>query len=260
MWEHRWTLGPLETAALLAGGIAFWAVLEFTERATLGAARRVALTTLRVVAWLALLFMLAQWNFSRQHVERPTLAIVIDDSQSMATVDQADESASSPRRRRATVAGFSDPTRFALAQTLLKERDAALWKSLTDRYRPEVFLLSETLTALDSGSRDDDDASERTDANEPLARLKLTEPYGRSSRLGAGISQLLDERRGNPPAAILLFSDGVVTAGPTLGEIAPFARAPEYRCFVSESATTFPFATSTYATCCSKRTPGSMNT
>ncbi len=59
---------------------------------------------------------------------------------------------------------------------------------------------------------------------ELIDRIARIEPSGTSTRLGQGIRSILNDLRGAPPSAIVLFSDGINTDGESLADAAAYAR------------------------------------
>ncbi len=57
-----------------------------------------------------------------------------------------------------------------------------------------------------------------------IERIARIEPTGQSTRLGQGIRGILNDLRGAPPSAIVLFSDGINTDGESLADAAAYAR------------------------------------
>ena len=67
----------------------------------------------------------------------------------------------------------------------------------------------------------------RSEIGEPaelIDRIAKIEPSGASSRLGQGIRSILNDLRGAPPSAIVLFTDGINTDGESLADAAEYAR------------------------------------
>ncbi|MDX1962616.1 MAG: VWA domain-containing protein [Pirellulales bacterium] len=246
-WERTasWLPSLLLLVLLFAGGFAAW--LYSTEKSA-PQLRRGFLWGLRMLAYACLILMLAQWTVLRQRTGLPTLVIVFDDSASMALVEpQTTPAEQSAWKQRIASAGLDQPTRLALAQTLLLEHQGRRWRDLQAHYRPEIYLLSEVMRPVagdefgklanspvnqspvppEKQPPPPDQLPSGADANktsDPLALLKAVQPVGKTSRLGAGVLQLLEERRGNPPSAIVIFTDGVTTSGPEISAAATTAR------------------------------------
>jgi hypothetical protein len=64
------------------------------------------------------------------------------------------------------------------------------------------------------------------------ARIDAREPLHASSRLGAGLRTILENQRGRPTAAVVMFTDGITTEGRTLSETANYAQRMEIPLFL----------------------------
>ncbi len=189
----------LVTVVLL---FAFFAVLYFTERGRAGRQLRLSLVMLRVAAILIVIWMLAGWRIQRFKSDLPELIIALDDSASMQTADGTAASSSNSNRQ----------TRWELAQQVIGNAYRPGSMSITNRYRPKIYSLSEEVKQVSIG---EDDA---------LRALANATPTGQQSRLGDGLIQILQRQSGRPTAALILISDGIVTGGAPLSEAIAAAR------------------------------------
>ncbi len=220
VWEHRWPFGTTASLLIVAACFGFLVLLYRRQAAQLRPGRRWALIGLHGLSLMAILAMLTQAVLVEQRVGLPALWIVIDDSGSMGTDDSADQD------KRATKANQNaekktNATRFELAKSLLLEHDARRWREWNERYRVEVFLLSEKLQRLDSATAADADTKSFEQENR---LLRSHQPLGKETLLGSGLLELLETRRGTPPAAIVLMSDGITTRGPLPSDAAEVAK------------------------------------
>ena len=78
-------------------------------------------------------------------------------------------------------------------------------------------------------------AANRENRPNSLERIRQLEPSGESTRLGQGVRSILNDLRGTPPSAIVLFTDGVNTEGESLAERRGL-RPPQGRAAVHGSA------------------------
>lgn len=251
-WEQQRLAAPWVVVLIVSGLAGLAIALYATESSSSRRFGRGLLAALRIAAYGLLLLMLAQWTLARQRTGLPTLVIIVDDSASMGIVDREPDAAKAESlRRKILAAGLTEPTRWAQAQALLLEQQGSRWRELAQRYKLELYLLSETLRPVTIAAKNVAGApqpmnpaaptnSASSDAikapaipalnakmpplPEPLTALRQAEPTGIATRLGSGVLELLNERRGNPPAAVILLSDGVTTAGPDLTEGALLAR------------------------------------
>ena len=211
-WGYRtaWQLPLVVTLLVVALGAAFFIGLYLLERPARRQLRwTVLLASLRVGSFLLLLFMLSQFLLLPWRTGLPHLAILIDDSQSMSIRDRYSEGGRHAELiQHLNRLELDGPTRLNLAKTLLLENDGRLLDQLAARYKLKVYFVS-TAARSQSGELDEIKTS-----------LRELQPEGESTRLGAAIATVLTDLRGSPPAAILLFSDGINTQGPSLSDAA----------------------------------------
>lgn len=211
--EHAWRLAPWITLLLVVSGAAYIAFLYSRERASAGRFARGFLSCLRIAALAIVVWMIATWILALERSGLPYAVVMIDDSASMATVDRYSE----PDVQRALAkyqgSDTSSPaTRLQWAQELLIAKNAAALRKLAAEQRLRIYAVSSAPRRLDG------------DFKQLIAEVQSLEPTGELSRLGDGISSVLDELRGTPPSAIVLISDGVNTAGESLADAAQAAR------------------------------------
>ena len=159
--------------------------------------------------------MVAQLEVSFQRTGLPYVAVLVDDSRSMTTVDSYPSGLSAALRQRlqqAHPAGSKDLSRWNLAAMLLTEHDGEVLARLAENYKLRFYFLT--------GVR----ASRRPDVSGIVDELKTSEPAGDSTRLGAAVRTVLDELRGTAPAAIVLVTDGINNEGPSLADAAVYSR------------------------------------
>ncbi len=174
---------------------------------------RLMLAAVRLALLALAVLMIAQVTLVLQRTGLPYIALLLDDSLSMTIVDrygQAQERALRNRLRK-TAVDSADPSRWSILQMLLTEHDAALLEGLADGYKLRVYLIS--------GQRLED-----SQPREIAAELLARRPTAESTPLGAAVRNILDEFRGSPLAAIVIFSDGINTEGPPLAEAAALAQ------------------------------------
>jgi len=220
VWEHRWPLGTTSSLLLIALLVGLLVLLYRRQAEHLRPWQRGTLLGLRLATLAALLVMLTQVTLVQQRVGLPALWVVLDDSASMATDDALDQK--NPNAPKTTAAN-SIASRYELAKALLLAHDARRWREWQARYRVEVFLLSETLRPLNTTAA----ASPETPPQafeQAASLLRASQPTGKESLLGTGLLELLEARRGTPPAAIVLLSDGITTRGPLPSDAAEAAK------------------------------------
>jgi hypothetical protein len=157
---------------------------------------RLTLAAVRLTLLAMLLAMIAQVEVLLERTGLPYIAVLLDDSRSMTTVDAY------PRGQ----------SRWDLARTLLSENHAQLLAGLAENYKLRFYFLTGV------------QASRRTDVPGIVEELSSREPLGDSTRLGAAVRAVLDQLRGSTPAALVLVTDGINTEGPSLADAAAYAR------------------------------------
>lgn len=224
--QGAWTDTGLEVTLRPAWAIPLWGwalaavvggalVYDGYRRGTrdLSFRRRLVLAALRGILVGLVLALLPGWQLESYRTELPELVLLLDDSASMGLTDELDDAALARYARQLlALAGLREPTRLDLAKAILLKRDGEWLKKLAQRYRVHLVRVGQTLRPL----------SDRTDAGgrfheSALRQLAAQEP---ASRLGDCLVEALQWQRGRGTAAVVLFSDGIVTEGLSLEEAA----------------------------------------
>jgi Mg-chelatase subunit ChlD len=188
-------------------------VYRLERRATGGFGRVLVPALLRSATFLLALFvLLAQLQLRFDREGWPEVVILLDTSASMDTRDPFKDAA--VRAKAEELAGttkLSEVNRLRLAQMLLLRKDADWLDRLLHEKQVKVHLYgvdTETrlLTAID-------DEAQLPDGRAAVEKL---EARGDGSHLGAGVEQVLKDFRGSQLAAVIMFTDGVTTAGDDL--------------------------------------------
>jgi hypothetical protein len=185
------------------------------ETSDVGRRWYVFLAMLRMLALAVLAVMLAELLIRLERTGLPPLAVLIDRSASMSTVDKVDESNADDLQSRLAQESIREPTRLGLAQLALLEKEAALLKALDRRHKLMIGSFDSDVTWHDGPLDEQIHAIEKLDTHSSRAG---------TTRLGGAVRQVLTALRGTPPAAVLVLTDGVNTAGPSLADAAAYAR------------------------------------
>ncbi len=175
------------------------------EEGEISSAGRAGLIAIRLAIAAVVLAMLGQWTLTIERTGLPFLAVIWDDSASMTLQDRYPKAERESLDR--TFPGLaSKPARFEIVRRILATppEPVAQWSR---RYRVRVFLLD--------GGRGFD-----WSPDDPKGELPEVEPVRRTSPLGEAVLASLDALRGSPPAAVVVFSDGVCNEGPDWKETA----------------------------------------
>lgn len=193
-----WPFPLWATLVVGAALLVFVGGLYGSERGLATRGIRSLLTLLRLSLLALVCWMLAGWSFQRFKSDRPELVIVVDRSVSMDTRDE--------------VFGSKKQTRFEFAQKLFADLDRRKRDSLNERYDLKWFTLAEQLEAQ---------SIDLLTEKNPLQNATAT---GVQSRIGDGLSRLIDRQAGRGTAAVVFISDGITTSGVAMSEAAQKAR------------------------------------
>ncbi|HWG43502.1 MAG TPA: VWA domain-containing protein [Gemmataceae bacterium] len=152
----------------------------------------------------------------------PDIVILIDDSQSMSTVDQyKDTRIKSVVDRLAQHDGLTKADRLSLAQALVTRGDPDwITAMLTQRkVRVHVYHCSGRAHRL----KDVTAFNEVGPAVEAINSLQA-EPKNDSSQLGMAVRQVLNDFRGSSLAAVVMLTDGQTTEGEDLVKVSKYAQ------------------------------------
>jgi uncharacterized membrane protein len=206
--ELAWYWQPWMTLLLAIAVVAFVAAIYLREGPSVSRRYKLTLAFLRLTILTLAALAIAQISLSLKRTGLPTVAVVLDDSQSMTVADRYEDKTAKSLQERLKKTGLAEEElqRFRLAQMLLLERDGKMLRVLADSYKLRMFFLT--------GPK----ASASSDAKELADEIRKAAAAGEVTRLGAGIRGVLDDLRGSVPAAIVLLTDGVNTDGPPLSE------------------------------------------
>ncbi len=212
-WSLQWGWpGPLWLPLLIAAAVAaVVAYLSLREGAAAAALRTACALRLAAVVLVAL--MTLQPELAMRRIAASNLAVVIDDSLSMAAADRYGPE--SPAGLRALLARWKagdQPERWQLVCRLLQADEAAWLRGLAQGRRLRVYLLTELEEV--SGA-----------PLETAHQIAARRPHGEATRLGSAVMELLERFRGASLSAVVLVTDGLNTQGPSLVEAAEAARS-----------------------------------
>ncbi|MCZ2341528.1 MAG: VWA domain-containing protein [Bacteroidales bacterium] len=223
-FSDRWLLSGFALAAGL-----FALTLYRLERRAAGGLRRLLMPwVLRVTAVLFTLFiLLPQLQLAFDREGWPDVAVILDTSASMGTVDDIrDPQARAKAEELARVFNTASVNRLRLAQALLSSAHGNwLHRLLTER-KVKVHVYS-----ADAETRLLTMLAEPGDAPTGEEAIRVLQADGPASRLGDSVESVLQSFRGGSLSAIILLTDGVTTQGDdlvTAGQEAARAGVPLY--------------------------------
>ena len=211
--DSSWGWAPWVTLLVVVFSVAWVVTIYAKETPTAGRRWKTLLIAVRLMLIGLVMLMLAELMISVQRTGLPSVVVVVDNSASMSIADRyEDRQLRSTLEERLRNVGLEETTRLNLAKLLLTENDAALLTSINDRYKLKVYFMS--------------DAARSQSGEMPalVTKIQALEAVGQTSKLGAGVRTVLSDLRGTPPAAVVLLTDGITTAGETLTEVAAYAR------------------------------------
>lgn len=220
VWQlhSMWRWAPWATVLLVVATVAWTTLLYARESCGASAIYRGLLVALRLTAMGMLLIMLAQWAIVVRVTGPPAIALVVDASASMGIVDTYDDSSFTKKlREQLSASGYAELSRINQVKSLLTENDSQWLRELAQRYRLETYRVAAGLERVQQQT-----APEKL--SQAIRELRIDGSASSATRLGDGLSSLLTEHRDEPPAAVVILSDGVTTEGVPLAEAANEAR------------------------------------
>jgi hypothetical protein len=217
--DWRMLVGPDAGAAysvlalrVLAGlliatvGIVYW-----LETRRLPWRRGLALAGLRAATAALLVLMLGRWSLQIDRTELPTVAVLIDSSASMGLTDRyADPTLARAVRGLSRTDPRTQPTRLELVQAILTRNEARWLRTLLRTHQVRLYTFDQHLRLLDGSSA----AVEHDPAASLVAAVEGVMPAGTPTAPAAALRELLEDFRGHQPAAVILLTDGIASAGP----------------------------------------------
>jgi hypothetical protein len=221
LWNSHYD--PWLSGIIFIIGAAVVVAVYFREGRNVGAASRLLMAGLRLgLLALLLTVILPQLRVWYERQGWPDVAIILDDSESMSTVDRyRDPKVQEAADALAQQAGISAPDRLRLAQTLATRPDQDWLRTLLTqrKVRVHVYHCSARLHRLADVTKPDDVAA----AVDAIHNLQA-DPRNDSTQLGAAVRQVLGEYNASSLAAVVVLTDGVTTEGETLDQASEYAK------------------------------------
>lgn len=191
-WESSSASGGM-LVALLAGVVLIAVAVSLLGSLRIARRRKWFLAAIRAAAVFLVAVCVLRLSLAVDRTSLPWLALMIDQSSSM--------------QRKDVTGANGRETRLAAVQQWLTADDQGPLSRLAKSYRLKVFGFSGEAREIPLGS------SPTTDGDTTAGIRGLT-AEGRETRLASGLREVLDDFRGSPPAAVVVFSDGVSSQGP----------------------------------------------
>ena len=248
-WRLDWRIpGPAWLVAV--GSVALLVLVVWVYRrdgAALRGRQRGVLVALRVAVFALVVAMLTELSLTVERTGLPSVAVLIDVSASMSLRDQY-PSGSQAARWASGLAQTPgrDGHRLALAQDVLTRHGGQFLADLEREHQVRLYRFADTASPLDAADLDERvrstqspsfseppsnlDTEPRSDtaANSPPASPSRPKPVGSpreaavaeilalradgdQTRPAPAVKKVLSDLRGTPPAALILFTDGVAS-------------------------------------------------
>ena len=200
-WMPQWTL-----LMLLLFTVGYIGYVYFRDSRNLPLRARATLILLRVSTVALIVALLSQLTLAIERIGLPFVALLIDNSASMGLEDDYAEKT----LRAAAVEFTGKPTgvRLELVKSVLTQNDARFLTRLNKDHKLRIYRFSNGTTPV---GRSEYVAGDSID--ELLAELSAMEANGNATRPGPALIKVLNDFRGSPPSAIIVFTDGITTTG-----------------------------------------------
>jgi hypothetical protein len=224
--DWRFEFNGLGSDSLTAAAVAFvflfviYLLYVYRRDAGKGPRRmRAILPGLRLAVIGVAALCLFQFTLSVGRVGLPVIALAIDDSASMGLEDHYSDDKTNQLANRLAHESAGAKTRLSLAQSLLTRDDGQFLRELLEHHKLRLYRFSDAATRL--GTRD---FTGHGEVAEIVQKIKELKAEGSRTRPGPALRKILEDFRGSPPAAIILFSDGVASTSDT-DRLSPAAEA-----------------------------------
>lgn len=211
-FEFQSVAGGWPTAVLLLLTIAaavYLVAVYWRDAAGISLGRRTLLTGLRLAVVTLAGLCLFQLTLSVGRIGLPVIAILIDNSASMGLDDRyADEKTTALADQLIRDAGIPAKSRLGLAQAVLIGDDGRFLRQLLKNHTLRLYRFAEGVVRLESR-----DFTGPDDLPEMTRKIRELKADGNQTRPGPAVRKVLEDFRGNPPAAVVVFSDGISSTG-----------------------------------------------
>lgn len=197
--------------------------------------QRLTLTALRLFVFGVILAMLTELSLTVERTGLPSVAVMIDTSASMSLQDQYPSgSAAAGLANAISRLPGRDAHRLAITQEILTRNNGKFLRELQRNHQLRLYRFSDSASLLETGNLDEtpvvqeiEVAAPDAGSSEPgadatrkpklppveaaMAEIQSLRPDGEQTRPGPAVKKVLGDLRGAPPAALILFTDGVAS-------------------------------------------------
>lgn len=194
---------------------------------------RAILIGLRICTLLLILALMTELSLTIERTGLPIVAVMVDTSASMSLRDQYPAGSKSARLMEELGRGIGAEThRLGISQQILTRDHGRFLRELEQGHQLRLYQFAENAFPLEAGdlSSSNPATSESPSSTElfsaALHELSSLRAEGDQTRPAPAAKKVLSDLRGVPPAAIILFTDGVasVSDADKLSTIAESAR------------------------------------
>lgn len=232
-WQLDWRApAPSWVITVIAMGLMIGVTWVYRrDGESLNRRQQLTLTALRLLVFGVILAMLTELSLTVERTGLPSVAVMVDTSASMSLQDQYPAgSAAANLSKSISMLPGRDAHRLALTQEVLTRNDGQFLRELQRRHQVRIYRFSDSATLLQAGNLDeghgtkqapgptdvDGEVSETPAPRLPpleaaLAEIKSLRPEGEQTRPAPAVKKVLADLRGTPPAALILFTDGVAS-------------------------------------------------
>ncbi|MFH1299529.1 MAG: hypothetical protein ABIK07_00610 [Planctomycetota bacterium] len=226
-WNFQWNAPwpawlPDWTVLLLGVGIIFLLVYAYLKDTVhLSLQKRSLLLGIRLTLFLIVLLFLTKFTLSIHRTGLPFIAVLIDDSASMGLEDDYSQTGPAEISTQAKEQG-KGKNRLDLVKTVLLQNDSQFLSELQKKHKLRLYHFSEACIPLGEQG-----LLEKSNTEPTRELLKQLEPLGKETRPFQAVQKVLNDFRGTPPTAIIVFSDGISSTGEMdlLSRAAPLAKS-----------------------------------
>lgn len=207
-WPASWPAWWVVLVAIACVALVIWSYQR--DAAALSRGRRLCLTGLRLLVIAVAVLLLSELSVSVHRTGLPGIALLLDTSASMSLQDQPGTEITGAVPKTGNPAGLVDgaPHRLNRAVDLLTRENAEWLHRLQASHQLHVWQFSETAVPLLGGA-----TVKRENEAQFLQELKGLRPTGDQTRPAPAVRKVLSELRGMPPAALVVLTDGISSAG-----------------------------------------------
>lgn len=219
-WRLDWRVpGPAWLIAVGFVGLLVLVVWVYLREGTsLHGHQRGLLVVLRLAVFALVVAMLTELSLTVERTGLPSIAVMIDNSASMSLRDQYPSGSQSARMASglAQTPG-RDGHRLALAQEVLTRNGGQFLTELEREHQVRLYRFADTASPLEATDHGEQSSSAVWPAKaEPpfesiLAEILALRADGDQTRPAPAVKKVLNDLRGTPPAALILFTDGVAS-------------------------------------------------